>query len=147
MTYIDSMLNKDIDRDEKRRVKVVEYFKMHKLSYQQKRGFHDYSKREGSGDGYVDEHTRVENLCLSFENGLIPICSNIYEATNYIVEYVYYGEHEGSKQFLWIVLGRYIFETINENKKGKFKFPLASDDGEIEYLGETYKMEEIEIGY
>lgn len=146
MTYIDSLISKDTCRDERRREKVIEYFKRHKTSYQQKRGFSNFLQREGAGF-YSGEYTRVEMACLSFETGLLPICSNIYEATNYIVEYVYFGEHESSKQFLWLVLGRYIYETINNNKKGKIKFPIACDDGDIDYLYKKYKMEDIEIGY
>lgn len=64
--------------------------------------------------------------------------------TNCLVDYFYINSST-NKDILWAMFGNVMFDNVkyNSNFSGKTKFPMPSNDGDILYLGERYKWEEV----
>lgn len=70
------------------------------------------------------------------------ICSNVYELVNYLIYLFYVDQPNSNKDVLWNVYGSYIFENVKKNTSSFF-IPVKSEDGEIEYLNNKYKLKEV----
>ena len=89
-----------------------------------------------SYDGYL-EYIR---------NSLTRITSNIYEITNYLVDYYYINNPKSNKSILWDMLGKYIYKNIKENLGLTHAYvPVKKAGGKIRYLGDNYEMEPIPL--
>lgn len=69
------------------------------------------------------------------------ICPDIKELANLAVRacYEYYPQKKNSK-FMWRVAGEGIVQNIDQQI---FKLPMRDDNGEHEYLGRSYRFEDI----
>ena len=71
--------------------------------------------------------------------------NNIDILTNIYVDYFYKILPKSNKDILWKYFGKNIVKNILENSKDPIMFPLKDENGEIEYLGQTYSLKEIKI--
>lgn len=77
---------------------------------------------------------------------LLMVTNNIYEITNYLIEYYYIKHPKSNKTLLWDLVGKYIFKNILSNLKcTEFNVPIENSQGDIVYLGKRYKMEKITL--
>ena len=70
---------------------------------------------------------------------MAKLLANIY------VDYFYETCPKSNKDILWKYFGKNIVKNIIENTKEPIMFPLKDEEGQIEYLGETYSLKEIKI--
>lgn len=73
-----------------------------------------------------------------YRNKCLKICS-IREAANYAVLLCYRKYPNKSKKFMWKITGNGVVENI---KQVPIKLPCRNPNGELEYLGRKYSMEE-----
>ena len=71
------------------------------------------------------------------------ICSNTAELINYAVEIVYELNPKDKKDFLWDVFEQDVLINIFKNKQDKVYIPILDVNGNIEYLGEKYNLQEV----
>lgn len=71
------------------------------------------------------------------------LCSNTSELINYAVEIVYKLNPKDKKDFLWDVFEKDVLVNVLKNKQEKVYFPILDDDGDIEYLGDKFKLQEV----
>lgn len=98
-------------------------------------------------DSYNDEEKDDDNifkyLFNVYENELLSVCSNTEKLCDYVV-YVYYNFYKNhSKSLLWNVFGNEIVNVI-KSKSDKISYPVKDDSGQL-YLGEKFKLKEIDI--
>lgn len=92
----------------------------------------------------VVQEIKVDNEF--FEDKLNNISSNTYMVVNCLIDYFYIDKPSSNKDILWSTFGKYIFDNVKNNSDiEKIKFPMPNDDGDILYLGEKYKLEEVNI--
>ena len=70
------------------------------------------------------------------------ICHNKKELANLAVKLCYEKHPKKNKKFMWIVAGEGIVENI---KQVDIMLPIEDRNGEYEYLGNTYKLQEVNI--
>ena len=80
----------------------------------------------------------LEEICLSY-------VSNIDIIVNILVDYFYEDNPKSNKEILWSNFGKEICENIRQNSSNEIYFPLVDKNGEIEYLGERYKMQRVKL--
>lgn len=84
------------------------------------------------------------SLFESYDVKLSSVCSNIEKLTDHII-YLYYTTFKTHpKSLLWNIFDGQILENI-KTRSGTVCFPVKDIDGE-DYLGEKYKLLEIEKG-
>lgn len=82
----------------------------------------------------------------SLENRLRKINSDIYIIVNCLVDYFYINNTKANKDILWTTFGKYLYENVKKNTKSNtIMFPFPDVSGDIKYLGEVYKLKEVEI--
>jgi hypothetical protein len=78
-----------------------------------------------------------------FKNELEKVCSNVYELVDYLIK-IFYEDFKGAnKDILWNCYGNVIFENIKIKSTQPVMFPFPNKDGDIEYLNENFKLEEV----
>lgn len=81
----------------------------------------------------------------SIEDDVLNVCSNIDAVTNILVDYYYKNKPSANKELLWRLVGKRIIQNILEKTNHSIRFPVAAEDGDIKYLGNIYKIEDITI--
>lgn len=71
------------------------------------------------------------------------VCGNPRAVTNVLVEYLYETKPSASKTLLWDAYGRYMVDAARSKSCYPLMFPMPDPEGDIEYLGKTYKMSEV----
>ena len=71
------------------------------------------------------------------------VCSNPLVVTNVLVKYLYHDSPKASKTLLWDGYGRYMMYAVQEKLGSPVMFPMPCSDGDIEYLGKRYQMQEV----
>lgn len=80
-------------------------------------------------------------LINELKHELLIATNNIYEITNYLIDYYYLDNPKSNKKLLWDLFGKYIFQNIVQNLNIlEFNIPIAKPDGEIKYLGNCYSL-------
>lgn len=75
---------------------------------------------------------------------IISQIKNVDKAVNCAIDYFYLYNPSKNKDVLWKMFGRHI--TANMRKRANIvKFPIPDKNGNIEYLGERYSMQEVDI--
>lgn len=95
-----------------------------------------------------DDFTTLNTITDTLFDIMSNVCSNESEVTNYLI-YAVYGDSnvESGKELLWKSYGKEIFNNIKNNLNiESFKMPIQNEDGDIIYLKNKYKMEDINIG-
>ena len=88
-----------------------------------KRGIFDFSKYT------YDIIASVGSVCCAF---------------NYVIDYFYINNSQKSKDVMWELIGRYIYEKLRMNKT-TVMFPMPDKNGNVTYLGENYSVQEVEV--
>lgn len=96
-----------------------------------------------------DKNLYDAELCNNFSNSLElfkqkinDICSNVYEAVNYLIRLFYVDEKSSNKEILWHLYGQYIFENV-KRKQDSFYLPFLDQDGDINYLNKHYSIRKV----
>lgn len=71
------------------------------------------------------------------------VCPNTAAAVNCLVDYYYAENPKSSKETLWETYGRQLTANIVGNTGNRMMFPFPDPEGEIEYLGKKYSMQEV----
>lgn len=89
---------------------------------------------------------KYENYLDEVKNELLTITNNIYEITNYLIDYYYIDYPKSNKTFLWDLVGKYIYKNIiiNLNCTG-FYVPVENTEGDVLYLGKHYSLEKVDL--
>lgn len=93
-----------------------------------------------SKDAYFDYRS---SMIHRFVRESEALCSNHEQLANIILDICY--NREGTKQFAWDVVPSAIVRNLLVRNDGKLMYPRLDPDGDIEYSGETYSMQEIEV--
>lgn len=75
---------------------------------------------------------------------IIASVGSVCGAFNYVIDYFYINNPQKSKDVMWELIGRYIYEKLRMNKTTVL-FPMPNKNGNIEYLGENYSIQEVEV--
>lgn len=75
---------------------------------------------------------------------IIASVGSVCSAFNYVIDYFYINNPQKSKDVMWEIIGRYIYEKFRKNKT-TVMFPTPNKNGNITYLGENYSVQEVEI--
>ena len=75
----------------------------------------------------------------------LKVCGQIDIVVNCLIDYYYIYNVKLNKDFLWKIFGKYIYRNIRDNTKSKILFPIQDDEGNLEYLGYKYKLQEVKI--
>ncbi|MED2945369.1 hypothetical protein VSK91_19550 [Bacillus swezeyi] len=136
-------MDNTIDFDESRYKKIMKAYQKHKKSINQ-----SFSLGASSES---DKNLYDAELCNNFSNSLElfkqkinDICSNVYEAVNYIIRLFYVDEKSSNKEILWHLYGQYIFENV-KRKQSSFHIPVLDQDGDINYLNKHYSLRKVSL--
>lgn len=134
-------MNDAVEFDESRYRKVAKAYQKHKKSINQ-----SFSLGASSD---ADKNLYDSDLCSNFSNSLDlfkqrinDICSNVYEAVNYLVRLFYVDEKSSNKEILWHLYGQYIFENVKAKQKS-FNIPVLDQKGDINYLNKHYSLRKV----
>lgn len=134
-------MNDTVEFDESRYRNVAKVYQKHKKSINQ-----SFSLGTNSSG---DKNLYDSDLCSNFSNSLElfkqrinDICSNIYEAVNYLVRLFYVDEKSSNKEILWHLYGKYIFENVKAKRKS-FNIPVLDQEGDINYLNKHYSLRKV----
>lgn len=95
-----------------------------------------------------EDFTTLNSITDFLSSTMNEVCSNESLITNYLVYAIYEDlKIESAKEILWKTYGKEIFNNIKNNLNIKsFKMPIQNENGNIIYLNNRYKMEDINIG-
>lgn len=93
-------------------------------------------------DDTVKEY-QVDNNCL--EDKIKDVCKNPYVVVNCLIDYFYVDRLTVNKDVLWSTYGKYIFNNVKRNSKGKHVFPMPDENGNIKYMGKNYALKEVTV--
>lgn len=99
-----------------------------------------------SSHSRVDEFDMVQQkkvLQEDFKKRSLAICSNASQLCDILIDICY--KKEGTKQFVWDIVGDEIIHNLLLNKQNIINYPVKSDDGDIEYLGEKFIYEQCKL--
>ena len=80
-----------------------------------------------------------------FKDTMTGICSNSSELVNYLVEIFYVDLKSSNKDILWRTFGKVMFYNVYNKSSKKVLIPQIEDDGEYEYLFDSYKILEVDL--
>jgi hypothetical protein len=75
---------------------------------------------------------------------IIASVGSVCGAFNYVIDYFYINNPQKSKDVMWELIGRYIYEKLRMNKT-TVMFPMPDKNGNVTYLGENYSVQEVEV--
>lgn len=101
-------------------------------------------KHSGSKNKYnTDSEQESLDIYSTFKGELEKVCSNKYELVDYLIK-IFYEDFKGvNKDILWNCYGDVIFENIKVKSTQQVMFPFPNKDGDIKYLNENFKLEEV----
>ena len=73
---------------------------------------------------------------------IIEVCGTIEVATNIMVDLCY--SNNKSKELLWEVCSEQLIKNLINNGYNKIHFPIKAEDGDLEFKGDRFKMEEVD---
>ena len=94
---------------------------------------------------YLDNREEINVNSVDLEDIALQYINNIDILTNIYVDYFYEVCPKSNKDILWKYFGKNIVKNILENTNEPIMFPLRDENGQIEYLGQTYSLKEIKI--
>lgn len=129
--------NKDIQTDPKKYKQLYDLYKKYKS---EKRNF---SKIKNLDDNIKFRSIDQFNKYIRQEANYIS--SNGSELANMAVDICYITHPNDNKNFLWSVFGDDLLENIYLNRQENILVPFLDKFGDMEYLGNKYKMKKINI--
>jgi hypothetical protein len=76
---------------------------------------------------------------------IFKVSDDISEIVNICVDITYRAHPSDPKTFLWNVLGKELISNIAENRQDDIQIPNIDCCGDIDYLGQKYKMKSIKL--
>ncbi len=139
MKYFQNMICKTVVHQESHQHEIIRLFEENKKTYSQ------VQKTQSGKLKRIETQKEIQSIIQNFQLDCLVYCANMQEVANYLVEYVYGNKKENNKALLWLLVGKYIYQNIMGNTGNKIVFPIKSVGGDIEYLGETFDLEKIDI--
>ncbi|MEI6296333.1 MAG: hypothetical protein WCO84_01630 [bacterium] len=140
------LFNKDIYWEDSEFIAIKKAFREFKTQLKEINNIKKHLGGEYSK--YFPEKARqLDSVRDLFDTIMNGVCSNSKQVANYLI-YMIYGDEdtENNKELMWQVCGEFIFDNLLEkNSERKFNFPLKNKGGDILYLGNNYRWEEISI--
>jgi hypothetical protein len=115
-------------------------YDLYKKYKAEKRNFASMTNNSGE-----EMYKTIEQYNKSIKIQALSISDDIQELANLAVNICYISHPSDNKQFCWQVFGEGILENIYKNKKEKCCVPFADKCGNIEYMGEYFKLFEIDV--
>lgn len=139
------MMDKNVDWDEKNynRVKKI-YFEYNKIKRKDlELNDFEIDVLENNNDKNED-YNIYNNINEIYERKLLEISSNTKELANYAVMLCYIENNPLNKDFVWKLCQNGVLENIKNNSGDKLYIPILDNKfGDIEYLGQKYRLEDI----
>ena len=129
--------NNEIQTDKDKLKKLYDLYKEYK---KEKKNINKKNKQH-----YDYDYETIEQFNSYFRNLANNISSNGSELVNLAVDICYTIHPLDNKSFLWNVFGDDLINNIIMNKQNKIEIPFLDIRGDINYLGNKYKMKEVEI--
>lgn len=119
--------------------------------YQIKALYEEYNKRLQnyaikSNYERVDEYDMLSDLSTinsEFQRECAEICPDRHELCNIILDLCY--KRSSTKRFAWNMCGKEIIENLLSKNKNIISYPTLCADGEIEYRGQRFTIEQKEV--
>ena len=89
-----------------------------------------------------DSKDLLHNQQLHFKEECMAICSNEEALCNIVVDLCYKKSNK-SKQFAWELCGEKMVENLLKHHDYKISYPTKDENGDIEFRGQRFKMEEL----
>lgn len=106
---------------------------------------HEKTVQQSKSNNKKDEESYqdLQMFYKEIRNKAYQKCSNTSELMNYVVEIVYKLYPKDKKDFLWDVFQNDVLVNVFKNKQEKVYFPIIDQEGDIEYLGNRFKLQEV----
>lgn len=98
------------------------------------------SQRLEKDDVQLCRETMKQNIQME----CFKICNNEEQLCNIVLDLCY--QKNTSKQFAWDVCGDLIIQRLLQKNNYIINYPVQSDEGDIDYCGQKFKMESKNIG-
>lgn len=104
------------------------------------------NKKYSTNNKYDESQAQsVGGIYEKFKNEMDDICSDIYELVDYLICVFYVDFTSDNKDLLWNSYGDIIFNNIRDKNQTPVLFPFPDKNGEIEYLNQKFKLQEVNI--
>ena len=105
-------------------------------------------KQMSGGESFGSQHFSSSGELLSiiqnrFLEQCIEICPSMEILTDNMIDLLYCSNK--SRMFIWNMCGEQIIENMLRRNDYHIQFPIKSDFGEFEYLGEQYEMINVNV--
>ena len=121
----------------------IKYKKLYDLYKKYKSEKRNFAKIKDLDDNYKFKTIEQFNKYIRQEANYIS--SNGSELANMAVDICYITHKNDNKTFLWNVFGEDLLENLYLNKQENIYVPFIDKNGDIEYLGNYYKMKKIKV--
>ena len=94
---------------------------------------------------YMDEESKAivtTTLRNNLIQSIIEVCGDMVVATNVLVDLCY--SNSKSKELLWELCSEQLIRNLIKNGYDTIRFPIQDKDGDIEFKGMKFKMEEVD---
>lgn len=102
-----------------------------------------YLKQEETDNDNLPKDKALDDYDIIRSDILKLVDVNI--AVNCVVDYFYQEYPSKNKDIMWSIFGREIFNNVKLHTQVPIKFPLQDKNGDIDYLGEKYSMQEVDV--
>lgn len=139
--YIKILTDNSISKDEEIFTKILELYKQ----FCNKKKIYSKTTKQLKSKEKLDKESydELKMFYQDMRQEAYKICSNTAELINYVVEIVYQLNPKDKKDFLWDVFENDVLVNVYKNKQQQVYIPLLDDTGDIEYLGDNFKLQEV----
>lgn len=107
--------------------------------------FEEYSKQKKNRK-CLEEGNSFLKYCMNLKDEILGISIDIRELANLAVYICYVIYPKKPKDFAWDICGDGIIENLFYNKGSySIEIPMINNKGDVQYLGQEYKVEEIKL--
>lgn len=137
-----NFIQEDIPFDNEKYKKAAKVYKQYKKTINQLSALNSKPDRS---DFDEELYREVIGKHEKFKREMNSICSNTEELLVYLVHLFYVENPNSSKEALWSMYGKYMYENVR-NKVDHFYIPVKTeDDGDFIYLNNYYKLERMTL--
>ncbi|WEG18520.1 hypothetical protein PQ478_08560 [Alkalihalophilus pseudofirmus] len=138
------MSSVDVDSGSRQYRQVVKAYSDHKKSVNEAVALSSSEVNQVNG---FDEHEKlsVDEKVESFKADIYKLKVSTEDAINILVHYFYIKQPKSNKDLLWRAYGEEIYQNVKNNSKKTVLLPYPDPDGDIDYLGEKYKLKEVNV--
>ena len=86
----------------------------------------------------------VDQLKQTFMEECYKVCPNLEVLSNIVVDICYNSNK--NKTFAWDVAGEQLFKNVLNKNNNTIKFPVKDENGDFEFAGERFSIQEKVIG-